>query len=477
MSFIIATGVASTVPFAVGLFRQTRVFGLLLAVMIAGVVCGPFLFSASGVSIDRLLLLAAAFGFLSAVIKGEQPVPSLRAMDYPLLLFTGWMLYRSLPTLADAPEYEPISRWIFFLAVPSMCYLLARFTTASAKDFRLLSSALVVLGCYLAATGVFEVAGLHSLVFPKYIVDPEEWEFFGRARGPLMNPVGNGIVLVTAFAVALMRTHENDRVWGTLSWFAAGLIGVGIIATLTRSVWLSAGLVFFLYIWVYRRNLVAPMIMFGLGSGLLITTAGSGIDVLNIKRDKNLSAADAAKSVELRPVLAIVAMDMAKDRPLIGHGYAGYKATSQPYLANRNHDAALEGVRPYVQHNFVLSLLVDGGLVAIGLLGCWVYFAWRSAWTLGGTNRDWDRDFKTLGFTALACFTAFGINGMFHDTTIIPMMVQFVLFLAGLVLGLIYRKADEAERTQRADPSDWTVKRWSLNGLRCRLRELCGFSN
>ena len=142
MSFIIATGVASAVPLAVGLFRQARVFWLLLSAMIAGVVCGPFLFSAGGVSIDRLLLVAAAFGFLVAIFKGEQPVPSLRAVDYPLLLFAGWMLYRSLPTLANAPEYEPISRWLFFLIVPVLCYLLARFVPAEArKTYRLGSSA------------------------------------------------------------------------------------------------------------------------------------------------------------------------------------------------------------------------------------------------------------------------------------------------------------------------------------------------
>ena len=326
-------------------------------------------------------------------------------------------------------------------------------------------------------TGILEVAGVHSLVFPKYIVDPAEWEFFGRARGPLMNPVANGILLVTAFAIALMRTSERDTVWGTLSWFAAGLLGVGIIATLTRSVWMSAGLVFLLYVWVYRRNLLAPMVMFGLGAGLLISTVGSGIDVLNMKRDKNLSAADAAKSVELRPVLAIVVMDMAKDRPLTGHGYAGYKATSQPYLANRNHDAALEGVRPYVQHNFVLSLLVDGGLVALGLIGCWGYFAWRSAWILGGKNRDGDRDIKTLGFASLACFIAFGLNGMFHDTTIIPMMVQFVLFLSGLVLGLVYRKADAEHSTKRADRSPLSVGMLSINAVRARLRGLFGLAS
>ena len=92
-----------------------------------------------------------------------------------------------------------------------------------------------------------------------------------------------------------------------------------------------------------------------------------------MKRDKKLTAADAEKSVKLRPLLAVVAWEMFKDRPIAGHGLGRYEqeqgSAFTPIAATA---CRLEQARNYVQHNVFLSVLVDTGLIGFGLVLSWL---------------------------------------------------------------------------------------------------------
>ena len=52
---------------------------------------------------------------------------------------------------------------------------------------------------------------MHAFVFPKYIVDQELWVFLGRGRGPLLNPVGNGMLITIAFITAVLEFMSAGR--------------------------------------------------------------------------------------------------------------------------------------------------------------------------------------------------------------------------------------------------------------------------
>ena len=78
--------------------------------------------------------------------------------------------------------------------------------------------------------------------------------------------------------------------------------------------------------------------------------------LMSFKRDKELSAAEAAESAKLRPILAVIAWHMFLDRPLLGSGYGQYRTESLAYLSDRSTDLPLEKARPYVQHNVFLAL-------------------------------------------------------------------------------------------------------------------------
>ncbi|MFM7739463.1 MAG: hypothetical protein ACKO9H_08675, partial [Planctomycetota bacterium] len=99
--------------------------------------------------------------------------------------------------------------------------------------------ALVGLGLYLGITGIAEWRRWHGLVFPKYIVSPTFTEFYGRGRGPLLNPVINGILLSLSGAACLLLFPLTRRRYWLPLLIAFGVIGIGVVSTLTRSCWMG----------------------------------------------------------------------------------------------------------------------------------------------------------------------------------------------------------------------------------------------
>ncbi len=109
--------------------------------------------------------------------------------------------------------------------------------------------------------------------------------------------------------------------------------------------------------------------------------------------DRELPAAYAGKSVELRGEMAYVSWKMFLDHPLLGVGFDQFFKAKLPYLADRSTSLHLEATRDQVHHNTFLSLLTESGLVGLGLmlavLALWGRTAWRLARDQG--LPDWAR--------------------------------------------------------------------------------------
>ena len=151
------------------------------------------------------------------------------------------------------------------------------------------------------------------LVFPKYIVTTAadaDAEFVGRGRGPLLNPIANGMLLAICLGSTLMWWPRLSRVGQLLLLAVALLLLAAIYCTLTRSVWMGGMLALALAVglalpWSWRLPL--------LGGGVLaavLVAATQWEQLLAFKRDKALGAEKTAESVELRPILAVVAWQM-----------------------------------------------------------------------------------------------------------------------------------------------------------------------
>ncbi len=209
-------------------------------------------------------------------------------------------------------------------------------------------------------------------MFPKYIATTAaqaDAEFVGRGAGPLLNPIANGILLAICLGSALMWWPRLQRPGQLL------LIGIAMLLFWRGSYctpdpqrvdgrdpgawrWPSG--------WPCRgvggcRCWAADV----LAAALVAATQWENL--LSFKRDEALAAEKTAESVELRPIMAVVAWHMFLDRPLLGCGYSQYKTEHRNYLSDRSTDLPLERARDYIPHNVVLSLLTETGLVGLGL--------------------------------------------------------------------------------------------------------------
>ena len=396
----------------------------------------PAFFAIEGpiqISLDRLLFFATvAFAFVGLRL-GTTQLPKPHRLDWLMLAMLGWFFVSALLGGSNPPGTPPIARWLFYVAMPVGMYGLARVMTIRTDDASWMFGCLIGLSVYLAVTAVFEITGAHGLVFPRYIVNAADWEFYGRGRGPLMNPAGNGIVIAIGLASAAVGFVSAGR-GKRFFLVAVGLcLLVGIYATLTRSAWLggvaAAGIVAFVY--SPRSLRLYCLLVALLGGGLL--SMGLKDQLIRMKRDKNLSAADAQKSVQLRPLLAIVAWEMFKDAPLTGHGFGHYVVKHQPYHSDRSYGLRLEDARPYVQHNLFLSVLVDTGLIGFGLFMSWFVSLGGIAWKLARDELA-RAEVRNVGLVMLGAMLAYSLNGMFHDVLIIPMVQMFLFFLTGVTV-------------------------------------------
>ena len=106
----------------------------------------------------------------------------------------------------------------------------------------------------------------------------------------------------------------------------------------------------------------------------LVLVFGLGRQQLNtFKRDRDVSAYEMSQSASLRPILATVAWQMFLDRPLFGCGFGQYKQHDVDYRRDPHSHLPLETATPYEQHNTLLALLTETGLIGAGLFALLLY--------------------------------------------------------------------------------------------------------
>ncbi|MDA0660511.1 MAG: O-antigen ligase family protein [Planctomycetota bacterium] len=434
MFVIVAILVILAMVWGAVFFRYAGLLPACLVTLVAGICWGSEFFHVSVLTIDRALW-AVTFGmYLLYRRLGVVARATWTSVDFVTIAFLSYLGLSALMHDWRWNEGLPATRLLFYYIVPFTMYLVARDVTVSSRGLRYAYLSMGVFGIYLGLTAVAEATGRYGLVFPRYIASPDHVEFFGRGRGPLLNPSGNGVLLATClFALWMLWPHARNTE-RTAIVTATLLIGAGILATLTRCVWMGAGLgaliILLLTIPVrYRQPLVLSIALLG---GLVVLANWQTLTAF--KRDKNVSVADMKKSAKLRPILAYVAWEMFQDRPLMGVGFAQYKKWDKHYLGDRSTDLVLEQVRPYHQHNVFLSLLTETGLIGMslytGMLLMWSQTAWR-LWT----SRQHGLEIRQLGLFFLASLSAYLVNGMFQDVAIVPMLHNLLFFLAGLTVG------------------------------------------
>src|SRR5262249_28432384 len=157
-----------------------------------------------------------------------------------------------------------------------------------------------------------------SVVFPTYIASPTYGEFFGRGRGPFLNPAGLGVFQGVCLCAALTFWPRLGRKGKTFLLLLMPVFAWGIYCTLTRSVWIGVALELFLIgcLCIPRNWRPAFLGLAVLSSAAVLSVGWSHL--LAFKRDRYVSVEEMEESANLRPIFATIAWHMFLDRPLFG---------------------------------------------------------------------------------------------------------------------------------------------------------------
>ncbi len=397
------------------------------------------------ITLDRLLLLGLLAAFAYQWRFGGLKIRPWTGSDWMLAamlsIFVMSALFSGQPEITDGVT----SKWgrlVTSFLLPALIYGIIRQLEITRRDWSRLLTWLVVLGIYLAATGAFEVAGQWSLVFPRYIANPDLGIHFGRARGPELNAVSLGLYVTACLLCAwTLLNYAQRRSYQLALLVAIPLMAGGVLLTYTRSTWIglaASGLVSAAF-YIPRRWRVTTIVGTGL-VGLLLVTASWG-QLLGIKREGTVE--DSEHSVGQRESFAYVSWQMFCDHPVLGVGFGRFYDCKLPYLSDRSQNFELESLRRLHHHNTLLSVLTETGLVGlaafVGVFAVWV----RSGWGLA-TNCESSSWTRAQGILMLALVANYQCSAVFHDLTLLPSQELLLFVFAAVTVNLSQRTATVA---------------------------------
>jgi O-antigen ligase len=308
-------------------------------------------------SVDRVMFLLAVFvGTLRASLM-RQPLNVTSALTWPMAAL---VLLALAGVLSQPYESETWSVFAAKWLVPFVLFHLAQLVFHGTSDLRKLEMFATAVLAYLVLISVAFLAGAHFLILPRFILDESVGIHADRARGPFLQAVANGVSLNLLGLLAL-DAYRRNRLQGTIPRLALIFLPVAILATLTRSVWLSfAGSLLLLVFLSHSRRLrqlcrkLALAGLIALAVILLVNSAGTRVE----------DRFDDRSPVEFREAMYRAGWGMFLDKPLLGWGAASMQAE----LALRVTEFHQE---EFYFHNTYLEVAVEHGLLGL-LLYVWV---------------------------------------------------------------------------------------------------------
>jgi putative inorganic carbon (HCO3(-)) transporter len=320
----------------------------------------------SGIVPHRILL---AVGVLAVIVRANgRPRPAFRLGRVHFVLAAA-LAYAVISAIMVGTLDRRSARFVLlddYGVLPFLMFLIAPVAFATARQRRILLGSLVAAGAYLSITAVFEKLKLRDLVIPHYINDPAVGTHFGRSRGPFAEAAANGLALYScAVAAAIALTLWQGRWQRACAWAVLVLAPVGLLLTVTRSVWL-AGII---------ATLVAMATTPGLRRWLLPgAVAGAAAVLIAFAVIPGLSKQASDREKDKNPVYerqntTAAGLRMVADRPLFGVGWDRANDRIDSYF-RLDPDIPLIGAQAGF-HNLYLQYGVSLGLLglAVWLLG------------------------------------------------------------------------------------------------------------
>jgi O-antigen ligase len=314
-------------------------------------------------ALDRVFLV---LGLVALVLGGVRTVSDrtlrLRPIHIVLLLAATFVTVSSIAAHTFDVSTARFALLDRFGLVPFLLFCLAPLVFGSDRQRRFLLGVLIAVGAYIGITNFFEGVGLNNLVLPNYIVNPAIGLHFGRARGPFVEAVADGLSLYMCAVAAAVGLAVWRKRWIRFVCGAVIVLGaLGILFTLTRAVWIGsvAGTLTAMLVVPRARRYILPAVVIGV-IGVVATLAL--VPGLSAKADDRVNS---ESPVWDRYNTNHAAVRMAEARPIFGFGWQTFVDKGPEYL--RQSDAyPLTGAGLEV-HNVFLSHLAELGLVGTAL--------------------------------------------------------------------------------------------------------------
>jgi O-antigen ligase len=334
---------------------------------------------AIGPTVIALLLL---FGWTATLRSHREHVARLLRQHRKLgNVVLGLSLWVSVSVLwASDPENALSEAGVWYLT--AIVFLIVATTVRKPEHVQMVAAGFVAGAVASVLIGLV-AGGLSSSADAVERATATEGRLQGGAGDP--NHLAAGLVPAGLLAGALLA--GSRRVVVSIALMAAmGLLAVGLVATQSRAGLLAAAVACIATLVVQRgrgRLYAAALISLVVGVGALWVAANPGA------WERITSFDDGGNG---RSDIWLVASRMTEDHPLVGVGIDDFRARAAEYVREpgKLEYVRLIAERPEVVHNTYLQVLVETGVIGLGLflaavLGC-VAATWRAARLLGNPD-------------------------------------------------------------------------------------------
>lgn len=308
--------------------------------------------------LDRIALALLVGAVTLRVFMLRQTFMVTAPVALPLFALIALNLFELLSRPSQPQDWSTFAaKWL----VPFLLYHIAQLVFTNHKALRQFEIFLLVVLGYLGLIAIFFLVGAKGPIFPGYILDVSIGIHADRARGPFLQAVANGVSLTLLSLIAL-DSYRRGRLRGFLALIFAFAVPAAILATKTRSVWVSfAGAIVFL--WVFSSSRRIRQACGSLALAGILVASGTCLACL---RDASFGERLEERSpVEFRFSMYRAGWEMFQQKPLLG-----WPADRiQPELAR-----TVEGFHQeqFFFHNSYLEVAVKHGLIGLALY-FWVF--------------------------------------------------------------------------------------------------------
>jgi len=250
--------------------------------------------------------------------------------------------------------------------VPFTLFHLAGLVFVHQRQFRQFEIFALAVLAYLSFIAIAFLAGAHSLIFPRFIVDDGLGYHLDRARGPFLQAVANGMSL-SLLGVLALHAYRRGSARGLKMVLLLASVPIAILATMTRTVWLSFAATVIALAFLSKDRTVRRACL-----GLtLVAIAGLAVVLSSSASVRALSdRVEERGPIDFRAAVYAGSWQMFLERPLTGWGFHQMPADLPRYVSGYNE-------KVMYPHNTYLELLVEQGVTGLALYLWLMWELWR----------------------------------------------------------------------------------------------------